>query len=630
MVVADIFLRLLNVSITAVYGVAAVLLLRLCLKKAPKWISCALWGLVGLRLLLPFSLESPLSLIPSAQTIPVDIAVADTPQIHSGIPPVDNLVNPTIGHTLAPHGTAVTPMALLLQTATVIWLIGMAVMVLYCIYSYFYLYRKVRPSVHFQKYIYQCDYIETPFILGILSPRVYLPSGLNPEQSAYVIAHEEVHIRRRDYLWKPFAFVLLTVYWFNPLLWVAYILLSRDIESACDQRVVKDMAPPEKKAYAEALAFYGNHRKMIAACPLAFGEQGVKDRIKTVLHYKKPTVWLLCAGVAAVLAVAVCFLTDPGVAPAAIPGGEPVVDYIGDQAVVPAACAHTYSGQVTVNPTCKEAGAMVYTCTACGEAYQETVPPSGHRYAEELLQAPTCTQTGRKAYTCSACGEAYQENIPATGHHYGEEEVIKAPTCTQAGLRRYTCAACGDTKTESIAAKGHSFSGGNCTTAAVCSVCGSADIWPAHAYELQADTAPSQYHLGQRSYRCTKCGNVKKELYGGTGVYDLPAIQAAANHYAQERGFHLAAGPMNNPEKTYTASAEYAAAEGRSGAAYVQNLAYTLVMEAYEDLKFPTNTVPDNQLFVEITHSVSPGLTADSQRNSVNELFKICVYVKTL
>lgn len=194
----DIFLNLLNVSITATWVALAVLVLRLCLKKAPKWIVCLLWGVVGLRLLLPFSFESRLSLIPSAQTVPQDILLSPNPSIHSGIGLVDQTLNSILSENLAPQAT-VSPVAQLLTTASVIWAVGVGIMLLYCVISYIRLYRRVRVSVLYRDRVYWCDQIDTPFILGIAKPRIYLPSGMPEEQTDYVIAHEKAHLKRGDH-----------------------------------------------------------------------------------------------------------------------------------------------------------------------------------------------------------------------------------------------------------------------------------------------------------------------------------------------------------------------------------------------------------------------------------------------
>ena len=308
----DIFLKLLNMSITAGWLVLAVLLLRPLLKKAPKAVRCGLWALVGIRLICPFSIESVLSLIPSAQPVNPDILLSPTPSIQSGITAVDTVVNPIIQQTMTPQaGDSINPLQVVTAAATAIWLLGVVAMVVYGAVSYLRMRRKVAASVHVTDNVYLCDEIPSPFILGMLRPRIYLPSGMSDEAQTCVIAHERAHLKRMDHLWKPLGFALLAVYWFNPLMWVAYILLCRDIELACDERVIREMDAADKKRYAETLLACSMPRHLTAACPLAFGEVGVKTRIQSVLHYKKPAFWLILVALIVCIAMAIGFLTNP-------------------------------------------------------------------------------------------------------------------------------------------------------------------------------------------------------------------------------------------------------------------------------------------------------------------------------
>ena len=307
----QLFLKLLNMSITASWLVLAVIVLRFILKKAPKAITCVMWALVGVRLVLPFSLESALSLVPSAETVPQNIVYSPAPTIHTGIATLNSAVNPVISTHLAPEvGASVNPMQVITFVASAVWLVGMAAMLVYTAVSYIRIHRRVREAVKCGD-VWLCDNIDTPFILGVFRPRIYLPSLVSESDAAYVIAHEKAHIKRRDYIWKPLGFALLTVYWFNPILWVSYILLCRDIELACDEKVIKERGAAIKKPYSDALINCSVPRKMISACPLAFGEVGVRGRVKNILNYKKPAFWIVVAAIAACVAVAVCFLTNP-------------------------------------------------------------------------------------------------------------------------------------------------------------------------------------------------------------------------------------------------------------------------------------------------------------------------------
>ena len=308
-----IFLKLLNLSISASWLVLVVLVLRLVLKRAPKWVDVLLWGMVALRLMLPFSIESALSLIPSAETLSPEVVQFDpAPTITSGVELIDNAVNPSLSESFAAAPLAsVNLLYVWTYFAGWVWLIGLAAMLLYALVSYLRLRRRVSASIPLRENIYVCDEVASPFILGILRPRIYLPSALDEAQRGSVLSHERAHLARRDHWWKPLGFALLAVYWFNPLLWLAYTLLCRDIELACDERVLCGMDAGQVKDYSSALLACSVPRRMLAACPLAFGEVGVGARVKNALRYKKPAFWVVAASVAVCVVVAVCFLTNP-------------------------------------------------------------------------------------------------------------------------------------------------------------------------------------------------------------------------------------------------------------------------------------------------------------------------------
>ena len=310
---AAVFLKLLNLSISASWLVLAVLVLRLISKRSPKWMNVLLWGIVALRLVLPFSIESALSLIPSAETVsPAVVQFAPAPTITSGVSVIDNAVNPSLSEHFAAVPTAsVNPLYVWTEIAGWVWLIGLGAMLLYALVSYLRLRRRVSVSLPIQDHIYLCDAISSPFILGVVKPRIYLPSGLDEVQRQNVLAHEQAHLARRDHWWKPLGFALLAVYWFNPVLWLAYALLCRDIELACDERVIRTMDESAVKTYSTVLLACSMPRKAVITCPLAFGEVGVKERVRNALHYKKPAFWVVAASVAVCVVVAVCFLTNP-------------------------------------------------------------------------------------------------------------------------------------------------------------------------------------------------------------------------------------------------------------------------------------------------------------------------------
>ena len=310
---SGIFLKLLNLSISASWLVLVVLALRLVLKRAPKWVNVLLWGMVALRLMLPFSIESALSLIPSAETLSPEVVQFDpAPTITSGVELIDNAVNPSLSESFAAAPLAsVNPLYVWTYLAGWVWLIGLAAMLAYALVSYLRLRRRVSASIPLRENIYVCDEVPSPFILGIVRPRIYLPSALDETQRGSVLSHERAHLARRDHWWKPLGYALLAVYWFNPLLWLAYTLLCRDIELACDERVLRGMDAGQVKDYSSALLACSVPRRMLAACPLAFGEVGVGARVKNALRYKKPAFWVVAASVIVCIVVAVCFLTNP-------------------------------------------------------------------------------------------------------------------------------------------------------------------------------------------------------------------------------------------------------------------------------------------------------------------------------
>lgn len=306
------FLKIVNMSISASYLVLIVAALRLLLKKAPKWVNVLLWGVVALRLLCPFTLESALSLIPSAQTVSPEIMLSPSPAIDSGIEAVNRVVNPVIAGSFTPDpATSANPLQILIPLAALIWCAGMLLMGLYTLISYWRLRHRVRTAVLTEKGVYLSESVSSPFVVGLFRPRIYLPCHMAEQDRYLVIAHERTHIRRKDHWWKPLGFLLLTVHWFNPLMWLAYILLCRDIELACDERVIRNMRPDQRANYSQALLNCSVSHRSIAACPLAFGEVGVKERVRKVLGYQKPALWMIAAALGITAILAVCFLTDP-------------------------------------------------------------------------------------------------------------------------------------------------------------------------------------------------------------------------------------------------------------------------------------------------------------------------------
>ncbi len=305
------FSNILNASIAASWLILAVLLLRILLKKAPKWSHVALWGLVALRLLIPFSIESRFSLIPSAETVPQAILRLEGTQLH-GQAQLDIVSNPVYSGAFTPQiSQTVDQMQTHMVVFTWVWLFGIAAMLLYTTVSYLRLRRSIGTAVLFRDNIYQSEHIGSPFVLGIIRPKIYLPFQMDGKNFEHVVAHEQAHIRRRDHWWKPLGFILLAFHWFNPLMWLAYVLLCRDIELACDEKVIRELGDGQRADYSQAMLSCSVNRKLIAACPLAFGEVGVKERVRSVLSYQKPAFWIVILAVIACIVVAVCFLTNP-------------------------------------------------------------------------------------------------------------------------------------------------------------------------------------------------------------------------------------------------------------------------------------------------------------------------------
>ena len=324
---SELFLEIVNLSIAASWIVIAVLILRFCLKKAPKWVNVLLWGIVAVRLIFPFSIESALSLIPSAETVSPSIMMETAPSVQTGVPALDQVINPVIDHSLAPApGASANPLQIWIPVLTVIWLLGVAALFLYSAVSYRRLRRRVCEAVILRDNIYQSENVCSPFVLGIIRPKIYLPYHMDKREMDHVIAHEQTHIRRRDHWWKPLGFLLLTVHWFNPLLWLGYILLCRDIELACDEKVIREMGNEQRADYTQALVSCSVSRRSIAACPLAFGEVGIKERVKSVMNYKKPAFWIILASALICAAAAVCFLTNPKTEQIPPSGGDNVSD----------------------------------------------------------------------------------------------------------------------------------------------------------------------------------------------------------------------------------------------------------------------------------------------------------------
>lgn len=313
----DIFLKLLNMSITASWLVLAILVVRLLFGKMPKWMNCLLWGVVAIRLLVPFSVESMFSLQPSAEPIRTSTVAEGkilpyVPSVDSNLSFIENAVNPMLRDIFAYEASdSAAPLQVFTEVAGGIWLLGMLALLCFAFVSTVRLHFTVREAVCCKEDVYLCDAVKTPFILGVIRPKIYLPSALTEGETVYILAHERAHLQRLDHLWKPVGYLILCVYWFNPLLILAYVLLCKDIELACDEKVIKDMSFDDRKEYSRVLLSCATQRRFVLACPLAFGEVGVKDRVKSVLNHKKAALGISILAVLICAVIALCFLTNP-------------------------------------------------------------------------------------------------------------------------------------------------------------------------------------------------------------------------------------------------------------------------------------------------------------------------------
>lgn len=309
---ADVFIKTLNMGIAASWLILAVVVLRVILKRAPKRFRLLLWAVVGLRLVLPVSIESALSLVPSTQTLPENVMYAAAPELNTGIAALNDAINPAFTAAFAPEPAAsANPLQVLLPVASVIWLAGAAAMLLWALVSWLRLRRRVAEAVRLEGNMFESERVASPFVLGLIRPRIYLPFGLDEGAREQVLTHERAHIARGDHVIKPLGWLILAVYWYNPLAWLAYALFCRDIELACDERVIRRLPVSGRADYSQALLDLSRPHHGVGACPLAFGESAVKGRVKSVLTYKRPAFWLIMLAALLCIGAAVCFLTDP-------------------------------------------------------------------------------------------------------------------------------------------------------------------------------------------------------------------------------------------------------------------------------------------------------------------------------
>lgn len=308
----EVFLKVLNMSATAGWLILAVLFIRCLLRKAPKWLMCLLWGVVAVKLIFPFSIESSFSLIPAAEPVRI-ITHTGSPGIQEDATDHPQVSNEFVG-TPYEEGVRVDTKEQGIDRSSafaLLWIMGVLGFLVYAMISYIKLKKQVAASLTVRKGVKECDEIAFPFILGVLLPTIYIPSSLDAASRSFVISHETAHLKRRDHWWKPLGYLILCIHWFNPLCWISYILLCRDIEMACDEKVIRDMGKEEKVGYSQTLLDLGHAGRMLTACPVAFGEVGVKERVKGVLNYRKPAFWIVFLSVVACVVISVCFFTSP-------------------------------------------------------------------------------------------------------------------------------------------------------------------------------------------------------------------------------------------------------------------------------------------------------------------------------
>ncbi len=381
--------RLIDTAISASWLILAVIILRAVFRRAPRGMICLLWALVALRLACPFSIRSPLSLVPDTEAV-VERVVSLTAPVREQT----DVVEPeTVLPVPATDGNTQTSGPDIAAWATAAWAAGTAGMLGYATVSYFRLRRRVAASVRVKGNIFLCDWINTPFILGVFRPRIYLPSAMDREQYTCVLAHETAHLKRRDHWWKPLGFLLLAVYWFDPLAWAAYILFCRDMELACDERVVRDMGLAERKEYSQILLDCAAGT-MPSVCPVRFGGVGVKARIKSVLRYRRPALGAVIAGGVAAVALAVCFLTDPAESLAAVaeePAPSPVTHRVTGEEVAARNGEENFAAMLAEEWTSEGYEAMTYEEFAA--RYDEALvplddPPAGYKNLGAVFVRP--------------------------------------------------------------------------------------------------------------------------------------------------------------------------------------------------------------------------------------------------
>lgn len=326
----NLFLTVLNMSLTASYVIVFVILIRLFVKKLPKSYSYALWFAPLFRLICPFSFDSIFSLIPKNVNIPQDIAFSPKPEISSGISAIDSAVNKVLPAPTLNQIASANPMQICLAIGAAVWLMGIAILLIYSVFTSVKLYRKLEDAKHMEDNIYIMSGFKTPFVFGIVNPKIYLPGNLLVSEKPYVLLHEQTHIKRLDHIVKLIFFIVTCIHWFNPLVWAAFYLMGQDMELSCDEKVVKQMGSSIKKEYSSSLLSMSTGRKILGGSPIAFGENNTEGRIKNILNYKKPALWVLIVITIIIVIFIIGLITNPKANETIITDRRPMIMVNGD------------------------------------------------------------------------------------------------------------------------------------------------------------------------------------------------------------------------------------------------------------------------------------------------------------
>lgn len=614
---ADLMFTYLRIGLMGSVMILVVLLARPLLRKAPRNIACLLWLLVALRLLIPFQLESPLSLQPWSIAEPIGITqmtqelpqepVIDAPQasliqepeVNSQAQPPIIESRPTIDpqpitKTLPVHSFSLENLCVFL------WIAGCSSILLYAVISLVILQYRLQDAVRCEEGVWESDRIVDAFLLGYWKPRIYLPADLPHQDRELILCHERAHKSRADQWWKLLGLVCLSVHWFNPLVWLGYWLMCRDIEDACDEKVISNLDLPQRKNYSLALLNSGKRTTMLLSCPVAFGEVNLKHRIKSVLSYRKPGLWVTLGAITITAVIAVCFMTTPASA-------KECVHEFDSQITAEATCleagsktntcklcgytqtepvtalGHHYDNSVvTLEPSCSTPGIRTYACTLCNKTQTETIPTIAHSfgaieetqaltkeatcleegqitvsciicgaqelvgttpksdvhtYEDHVLRSSTCIDPGEGQQVCILCGHSVSHGYELTEHTYSNAVVTKEATCTAKGEQTYTCTLCGDVKTENLPKTDHTWNEAKCNTATKCTVCGKKGTVQGHNYVTKSMFPAYPTSLGTKKEKCTRCGVTKTTYFGNGGTYNMDALQSTGVAYTKKLGF---------------------------------------------------------------------------------------------